>query len=70
MFDFFDEVIEFLNQVVSNSNYISNFVDNMIASSSDAVVFISKFSLAFPSPFAWVLPASLVALMFDYVRGR
>lgn len=70
MFSFFSEVIEFLSQVVFNSNYVSDFLGNIISSGSESIVFIGKFSSSFPSTFAWILPAALVVLIFDFVRGR
>lgn len=70
MFDFFDEIIEYLNQAVTNSNYISNLVGNLIGSSADTVKFVGKLSLSLPAFVAWVFPAALVALIIDYIRGR
>lgn len=70
MFDFFAEIIEFLNQFVFNTNYIAGLIDNIVASGSESVSFIGKLSLLFPASFRWIPPAALVAMIVDFIRGR
>lgn len=70
MFDFFDELTQFFQQVVTNFNSFSDFLRNSLDSFSDALNFITDFSAKLPPKFAWIAPIVLMFMVFDYIRGR
>lgn len=70
MFDFFEEVIEYLSQVVTNQNWFSSTIDSFLSSAEGTLRFLSSFSQSVPALLSWVLLASGVVLVFDFIRGR
>lgn len=70
MFDFFDEIAEFLSQVVDNFNSFQMFMQNSILSFGDALEWIRNFNENLPEKFAWILPLVMLFMVFDYIRGR
>lgn len=70
MFDFFDEVIEFLNQVVDMINWFFSFIWSVLTTAGTSVGHISDMASGFPAPFAALILLSLGALIFEFIRGR
>lgn len=70
MFDFFGEVIEFLNQVVSIINWFFSFIFQTIQTAGQSVQNVFHITEGFPPFFLAILTLSMAAMIFEFVRGR
>lgn len=70
MFDFFNEITDFLSQLVTNANDFKSFLANSLQSFSDVLEWVKEFSNNMPAPYSWVIPLVLMFTVFDFVRGR
>ncbi|MBR1528317.1 MAG: hypothetical protein IJ642_06045 [Oscillospiraceae bacterium] len=70
MFDFFDEIQEFLSQAVTNYNNFSAFVSDAVVNFADVLDWIQRFSEAMPAPFSWIMPLVMIFAVFEFARGR
>lgn len=70
MFDFFEEVIEFLQQVAKVFNWNINFIQQVINRFSEATEQFQPVLRNAPPNLVSLLILLVVGLVFDFVRGR
>lgn len=70
MFSFFSEVCDFFSQVAYLFNWAFNYVFSFLSASSDTVEVFSDFSGSLPPVISWMIPASIGALVFHFIRGH
>lgn len=70
MFSFFSEVCDFFSQTAYVFNWIHDFIMSFLASSSDTFSVVSEFSLQLPSQISWIIPSTVGAMIFHFIRGR
>lgn len=70
MFDFFDEVIEFLQQVAEVFNWNMSFVKEVINRFSETTEQFQPVLRDAPPNLVSLLILLVVGLVFDFVRGR
>lgn len=70
MFDFFEEIAEFLSQLVANTNSFQSFLTDAVYSFSDVLEWVKDFSSNLGAPFSWCIPIVMLFTVFDFIRGR
>lgn len=70
MFDFFNEIMEFLSQVVYWGNWGIDFMTDFVSASAASLGAAVQMFSAVDVRAAWIVPASLTVIVFDFVRGR
>lgn len=68
MFSFFSEICDFFSQGAVLFNWALDFVLSFLGAASDAFNNYSDFSDALPVQISWILPSSLGALVFHFIR--
>lgn len=70
MFSFFSEVCDFYSQAAYILNWVHDFVMSFLASSSDVLYVASDFSSQLPPQISWMIPSTVGAMIFHFIRGR
>lgn len=70
MIDFFDELIEFLSQVVYWGNWGIDFILDFVSASASSFESVSAMFSHVDARIAWIVPASFVVIVFEFIRGR
>lgn len=70
MFDYFDEVIEFLSQIVYWLNWGIGTCKNILTVGTDSISQWTGFFMELPAPAAWLCVSSIAVMIFEFIRGR
>lgn len=70
MFDFFDEIIEFLSQIVSWANWAINGVESFLMLAAGVSAPWLEQIESFPPAYSWLFIGVIGMLVFDFIRGR
>lgn len=70
MFDFFDEVIEFLSQVATIFNWGWNFIQHVISVFSGTFQQFQPVLASVPAPLTGIIIFTVAVALFDFIRGR
>lgn len=70
MFSYFEQVIEFLSQIVYWLNWGINTCQGILSTGTQSLTQWTDFFSALPAPVSWLCISTLTVSVFKFIRGR
>lgn len=70
MFSYFEQVIEYLSQIVYWFNWTIGTCKNILTVGSDSISQWTGFFQGLPAPVNWLCVSSLTVTVFKFIRGH